>query len=108
MLYLVKKFSSYSPKISKKKLVTHLDKIRSALTVYHQFKNIQTYIKLFFCRQHIDRLSQRLRDKINAALPNVIFNGDPENTYAGCVNLSFAFVEGIYFNFTKKKKQFSP
>ena len=33
MLYLVKKFSSYSPKISKKKLVTHLDKIRSALTV---------------------------------------------------------------------------
>ena len=32
MLYLVKKFSSYSPKISKIKLVTHLDKIRSALT----------------------------------------------------------------------------
>ena len=36
MLYLVifgEKFSSNSPKISKKKLVTHLDKIRSALTV---------------------------------------------------------------------------
>merc|ERR1711997_1247434 len=28
-------------------------------------------------KQHIDRLSQRLRDKINAALPNVVFNGDP-------------------------------
>merc|ERR1711983_70062 len=34
--------------------------------------------------KHVARLSQRLRDKINAALPNVIFNGDPENTYAGC------------------------
>ena len=35
MLYLVifrKKFLNYSPKISKKNLVTHLDKIRSALT----------------------------------------------------------------------------
>ena len=37
MLYLAifgEKFSSNSPKISKKKLVTHLDKIRSALTAY--------------------------------------------------------------------------
>ena len=35
MLYLVvfgEKFSSNSPKISEKKLVTHLDKIHSALT----------------------------------------------------------------------------
>lgn len=28
-------------------------------------------------------------------LPDVIKNGDPEHTYAGCVNLSFAYVEGI-------------
>ena len=33
-----KKFLSYSPKISKKKLVTPLDKIRSALTDYHTNK----------------------------------------------------------------------
>ena len=45
-------------------------------------------------KQHIDRLSNRLRDKMTAALPNVIFNGDPEHTYSGCLNLSFAFVEG--------------
>ena len=40
MLYLVifgEKFSSNSPKISKKKLVTHLDKIRSALTDYDMY-----------------------------------------------------------------------
>jgi len=44
--------------------------------------------------QHIGRLSKRLQDKLMSALPNVIFNGDPENTYEGCVNLSFAYVEG--------------
>ena len=33
--------------------------------------------------QHINRLSKRLQDKIMSALPNVIFNGDPENTYEG-------------------------
>merc|ERR1711992_354556 len=44
--------------------------------------------------QHIKKLSQRLQNKLMSALPNVIFNGDPEHTYSGCVNLSFAFVEG--------------
>lgn len=39
-------------------------------------------------------LSKRLIDKITTALPQVIRNGDPEQTYCGCVNLSFAFVEG--------------
>ena len=24
----------------------------------------------------------------------MVFNGDPDHTYAGCINLSFAFVEG--------------
>ena len=45
-------------------------------------------------KEYIDRLSQRLISKIQNALPNVIFNGDPNNTYSGCVNLSFAYVEG--------------
>lgn len=44
--------------------------------------------------QHILRLSHRLQNKLTSAIPNVIFNGDPEHTYPGCVNLSFAFVEG--------------
>lgn len=39
-------------------------------------------------------LSERLITKINAELPQVIRNGDPVMTYPGCVNLSFAFVEG--------------
>lgn len=39
-------------------------------------------------------LSQRLLKRIFEALPNVIRNGDPEQSYQGCINLSFAFVEG--------------
>jgi len=50
--------------------------------------------EMSYDKKHIDRLSLRLITKIQDALPNVIFNGDPENTYSGCVNLSFAFVEG--------------
>lgn len=39
-------------------------------------------------------LSQRLINRIFESLPNVIRNGDAEQTYPGCINLSFAFVEG--------------
>lgn len=39
-------------------------------------------------------LSKRLMDKIFSELPQVIRNGDAEQTYPGCINLSFAFVEG--------------
>ncbi|XP_075153447.1 nfs1 cysteine desulfurase [Haematobia irritans] len=42
----------------------------------------------------INFLSKRLLERITTALPNVIRNGDPEHTYAGCLNLSFAYVEG--------------
>jgi len=44
--------------------------------------------------QHVEHLSQRFRDKISSALEFVVVNGDPEHTYPGCINLSFAFVEG--------------
>merc|ERR1711992_400760 len=43
---------------------------------------------------YISRLSNKLKDMINSELESVVYNGDPENTYAGCVNLSFALVEG--------------
>merc|ERR1712002_660864 len=43
---------------------------------------------------HVERLSQRLKDKIFSELDHVIFNGHPEMTYQGCLNLSFAYVEG--------------
>jgi hypothetical protein len=43
--------------------------------------------------QHIKRLSKRLVDGIQSQVEDVVFNGD-EGGYAGCVNLSFAYVEG--------------
>ncbi|XP_044268001.1 cysteine desulfurase, mitochondrial [Tribolium madens] len=42
----------------------------------------------------MEKLSKRLIDTIFGALSHVIRNGDPVETYPGCVNLSFAFVEG--------------
>ncbi|XP_058825749.1 cysteine desulfurase, mitochondrial [Topomyia yanbarensis] len=42
----------------------------------------------------VEFLSQRLMDRIFSALPQVIRNGDPVHTYPGCINLSFAYVEG--------------
>uniref|UniRef100_A0A0N8D0G9 cysteine desulfurase n=1 Tax=Daphnia magna TaxID=35525 RepID=A0A0N8D0G9_9CRUS len=42
----------------------------------------------------IKKLSQRLVDQISRSLTHVIRNGDPEHSYPGCVNLSFAYVEG--------------
>lgn len=42
----------------------------------------------------MEYLSEILISRLNEALPQVIRNGDPIETYPGCVNLSFAFVEG--------------
>ncbi|POG57597.1 pyridoxal phosphate-dependent transferase [Rhizophagus irregularis DAOM 181602=DAOM 197198] len=42
----------------------------------------------------IDRLSKRLIDGITSKVNHVVRNGDPNATYPGCVNLSFAYVEG--------------
>ncbi|XP_076374206.1 nfs1 cysteine desulfurase isoform X3 [Tachypleus tridentatus] len=42
----------------------------------------------------LEHISKRLTDKIMAELPDVVRNGDPEHSYPGCVNLSFAYVEG--------------
>ncbi|XP_041464062.1 cysteine desulfurase, mitochondrial-like [Lytechinus variegatus] len=44
--------------------------------------------------KRISALSERLINKITGELPDVIRNGDPDETYPGCVNLSFAYVEG--------------
>jgi len=44
--------------------------------------------------QHITALAQRLIDGICSQVSHVIRNGDPDHTYMGCVNLSFACVEG--------------
>nr|KAF6423205.1 NFS1 cysteine desulfurase [Rousettus aegyptiacus] len=39
-------------------------------------------------------LAERLIQKIMKNLPDVVMNGDPEHHYPGCINLSFAYVEG--------------
>lgn len=43
--------------------------------------------------EHVKKLSERLINKINAQVEHVIRNGDASG-YVGCVNLSFAYVEG--------------
>ena len=42
----------------------------------------------------VKALSDRLVERIRRALPDVVRNGDDQHTYPGCVNLSFAYVEG--------------
>ncbi|XP_050399022.1 cysteine desulfurase [Patella vulgata] len=44
--------------------------------------------------RRVNMLSKRLLEKIVSNVPHVIRNGDPEETYPGCLNLSFAYVEG--------------
>ncbi|SPP81425.1 cysteine desulfurase, mitochondrial [Drosophila guanche] len=45
-------------------------------------------------KKWVDFLSNRLVDRISSTLSHVIRNGDPVATYNGCLNLSFAYVEG--------------
>ncbi|XP_034020363.1 cysteine desulfurase, mitochondrial [Thalassophryne amazonica] len=42
----------------------------------------------------VSALATRLINKILSEIPDVILNGDPEHRYPGCINLSFAYVEG--------------
>lgn len=44
--------------------------------------------------KHVTGLANRLINTFNSSMTDVIRNGDPDQTYAGCVNISFAFVEG--------------
>merc|ERR1712070_616374 len=42
----------------------------------------------------IEYLSEKLRKGIEDNIPEVVRNGDPEHNYPGCLNYSFAYVEG--------------
>ena len=44
--------------------------------------------------ERISGLSKRLVDRIQSELTHCVINGDPDHHYPGCVNISFAFVEG--------------
>lgn len=50
--------------------------------------------EMAYDKKWIDFLSDRLLNRISAKLTHVIRNGDPTETYSGCINLSFAYVEG--------------
>lgn len=51
-------------------------------------------IEMEYDAKWINFLSNRLLDRLTQELPQVIRNGDPVHTYSGCLNLSFAYVEG--------------
>uniref|UniRef100_A0A8D0H873 Cysteine desulfurase n=1 Tax=Sphenodon punctatus TaxID=8508 RepID=A0A8D0H873_SPHPU len=44
--------------------------------------------------KRISLLAERLITKIMTEIPDVVMNGDPEQRYPGCINLSFSYVEG--------------
>jgi len=44
--------------------------------------------------EYIKNLSDLFLNKINSELTHVVRNGDADKSYPGCLNLSFAFVEG--------------
>ena len=50
--------------------------------------------EMSYDHNHISKLSNKLVEQILSQCPNVIVNGDRKNSYPGCVNLSFAGVEG--------------
>lgn len=50
--------------------------------------------ELEYDHMRVTQLSNRLIDGITSQLSHVIRNGDPEMSYNGCINLSFACVEG--------------
>jgi cysteine desulfurase len=47
-----------------------------------------------FDEEWIEYLSEKLRKGIEENIPEVVRNGDPEHNYPGCLNYSFAYVEG--------------
>lgn len=49
--------------------------------------------EMVYDTQHIEKLSKKLTEGI-LALDHTSLNGDPERRYPGCVNISFAYVEG--------------
>ncbi|XP_078411010.1 cysteine desulfurase [Cetorhinus maximus] len=44
--------------------------------------------------KHVSNLAKRLVTQIMSKIPDVVMNGDAEQRYPGCINLSFSYVEG--------------
>ncbi|XP_074644645.1 cysteine desulfurase-like [Tubulanus polymorphus] len=50
--------------------------------------------EMAYDHKRISNLSDRLIKRITDELSHIVINGDRDSTYAGCVNISFAYVEG--------------
>ncbi|XP_053309345.1 cysteine desulfurase [Spea bombifrons] len=50
--------------------------------------------ELEYDHRRISYLAERLTKNLMSQVPDVVLNGDPEHRYPGCINLSFAYVEG--------------
>lgn len=50
--------------------------------------------EMTYDKEWITYLSNKLENGIKERIPEVIQNGDPEHRYVGCLNYSFAYVEG--------------
>jgi cysteine desulfurase len=50
--------------------------------------------EMTYDHEWISRLSKKLQKGIEERIPEVVRNGDPEHNYVGCLNYSFAYVEG--------------
>lgn len=44
--------------------------------------------------EHVKKLSERLISGLSSKISHVVRNGDEKRSYPGCINLSFAYVEG--------------
>jgi len=47
-----------------------------------------------FDLEHVTRLAKRFTDRVTSELDYVVVNGDADQRYPGCVNISYAYVEG--------------
>jgi cysteine desulfurase len=45
-------------------------------------------------QEHVEKLSKRLLEGVQKAVPMVVLNGSAEHRYYGNLNLSFSYVEG--------------
>jgi len=43
---------------------------------------------------HAKKLADKLFSQLSAAIPDIYLNGDKEKRYPGCLNISFAYIEG--------------
>jgi cysteine desulfurase len=44
--------------------------------------------------EHVTKLADKFLNEIHDKIPDIFLNGDREQRYPGCINLSFAYIEG--------------